>query len=220
MFISLRNLRGIPSFRKPKLSTKALPNQTQYILTCNELKLPGFVRCMQGDFTPLVISGRLDENALTAWNNIYMEFIELGADPKTRYLYGLRRDIALLNDEVLNVEICLYYLQISVKFAPELLGVLAKYGYKLKPMFTDSDIEVIYNRINSKKNILEQKIKELGTGATGGEKINEDYFINQVILLSETFCYKISYQDTTVKEYVFLVNRANKINDGNKRPNK
>jgi hypothetical protein len=116
------------------------------------------------DLSSLIIEGVPTEEELNAaWTDIFLEYLDANNDNGARYKITLRRDIAVLEAKLTQVESSLYVLQIY--HVQELVDVLRGLGYEdlqLDPANIDqyfADLNDVRNRSRELK--IDKELKEI-----------------------------------------------------------
>jgi len=180
-------------------------------LTCNELPLDRFIRCVcNEEYSQLVRTGTAPEHVLSqAWEKIYMEYVELDGSTNTLYLNQVRRDMMLLSSKIDRVITIVNMLSVAPN--QDLIAELRKgFLFPYKYSFLDQhqyhkDLAgTIYRlapwRLEYSK--LEKELAGLLEANDEGAKVDRSYFDNVLARLSRYNRYEILANSITVAAFV------------------
>lgn len=216
MSLSIKGSRAFNVWSKKRPGQSVSSPHTALYLRCDQLPLNRFIDCLiDNDLKSLVISGVPSEQQLiSAWENIYIEYISLNQSAESLYSIGIQKEVTLISDEISRVEEILYLL--SPQMLPfcngrenELVQILREYGYKQSFDFTTDysrTINAIRSRLNPKKLRLDSRLNEMAeyvkSKSTG--KPSRSVFDTNLIRMSRFQGYAIRAKDITVSEYVMI----------------
>jgi len=187
---------------------------------CDQLPLDKFITALiTGDYSVLVVSGQFTKAQLqTAWDNIYYEYLQISWRPAgTEYFIKLQSDEALLRDEVLTIELAIYYLSPALApyanaYYPRIIEGLKRYGYKITQPADGNytqQLKVLNNKLIPKRlrlKVLQQQIDDYYNKNIKAEKPSAENFYSVLRKLSRYMGYAIRVTDITVAEYAGLLN--------------
>jgi hypothetical protein len=216
MSLSLKGSRAYSLWSKKRPEKSASSPRTELYLRCNQLPLNIFIDCLiDNDLSGLVIRGRpTPEQLSAAWEDIYIEYIDLSQSAESLYSIRIQAEVTLLSDEIKRVEEILYFL--SPEMLPflngrenELVEILRSYGYKQRFDFTtdySKTIIAIRGRLNPKKLRLDSRLKEMGeyVKSKSNGKPSRSVFDTNLVRMSRFQGYSIRAKEITVAEYVMI----------------
>jgi hypothetical protein len=201
-------------------------NETIILKTISELNISDFEICMfKNNFSVLIITGKpSDEQLLSAWNEIYTEFIDLSGMAETNEL-EISKSIFYLNSRVKKIELYILLQRESLnKLGVPCIVAFDKiriYGHKLKWNKEHPDIEDFKRQLNiietnekrynhellaKQKELLDVMKKKQNGDVTVWQKRKEFVRLKNNI---GKFGFKIDNEKTTVEEFALMVHDYN-----------
>lgn len=219
-------MASMPSLNKARSRKPALSRYGLY-LTCSELPLERFIRCLcNEEYSLLVRTGTAPEHILQqAWEKIYCEYVELDGSTHTLYLNQLRRDLMLIGCKIDRVITIVNVLDLAPneQMIAELkeLRPPFKYNYKDMVQYRKDLVGTIHWlapwRLEYSK--LEKELDVLLKANEGGAKINRSYFDNALARLSKYNRYQVHANNLTVREFVIMLQQYLEFVDQTNRSN-
>ncbi len=126
--------------------------------TCDETPLSVFIKCVvDGDLSALIIEGSpAVEDLAEAWAMLYGEYLDLINSGEHKYVLSLQKEIAILDNEIQMIELCLYVLTI---------GYVEEIDEFLKTLDVYTDLDPLnpsyYQKIKAANDSLAQRRMEL-----------------------------------------------------------
>lgn len=178
---------------------------------CEQLPLSKFINCLcDENLLSLVISGNPELYELqAAWIAIYTEFIELSDEPDMKQLLRLYREVFVMKNKKLKVEMIVSYL--SVQWDEDFVNDLRKMNFRYKfdatrPQEYSRDLKMILTRITKWEidiEIYESEIAAILDKNKGG-KVDRVYFTKTLVRLGNYSKYRIDPAVCTVAEFLIL----------------
>jgi hypothetical protein len=181
---------------------------------CTDLPIYNFVKCsVSGDLKYLVKSGSPD-NLDEVWDKIKNEYAELCNDTSQAYLLNMVVKIDMLDKRLIIIQGIVD--QLSKRRNEDLITMLqVELGFPFQYIDLETDLK---NTITKAKfdlltlKTLEAEYKAYLEENKGGKELTEQDYEEQMIMLSKWQQCKYTLRDTTVSEYVALINRFNAEN--------
>jgi Zn-dependent M32 family carboxypeptidase len=193
--------------------------------SCDDLPLNLFIRCVvDHDLQALIIYGDPSvEDVAEAWANIYAEYLDLNEDNEGKYLLNLQKEIWLLNQNIIEVKSVVQLLRLM--YHEELVAILRYKNYDQALDFEDRDayvrdLMVIENSLAAE--ILQKEIKEQEVTdyvrSRGNDTLERKYFNKMLIRISKHMGYGVKAKETTVTEFVNMINDLLQVVESKKQP--
>lgn len=208
-----RSLTGMsPSWKKARPGQPVLSRYNLY-LTCSELPLERFIRCLcNGEYSLLLRKGTAPEHILQqAWEKIYSEYVELDGSTQTLYVNQLRRDIMLLSSRIDRV----IHIVNVLDMAPNaiLIAELKELRFPFNYDYSDflqyrKDLVATIHRLAPWRlefNKLEKELNAVIAANENGPKMDRSYFDNALARLSRFNQYQVKAINLTVSEFVTML---------------
>jgi hypothetical protein len=133
--------------------------------TIHDLPLDKFISALcDQDFNALVISGNPSQEELSqAWDEIFLDYLDLNGDNDARMDITLAKDIAILSARLQQIETCLFFLQVF--HVQEVADILTDIGFE-DVSLDPSDLEQYFENLNiirlrSKEIKIDIELKEI-----------------------------------------------------------
>lgn len=118
-----------PSIWRKKLHAPSASSRPAALYrTCSSLPLDRFITILTtSDLTPLIIYGEPSLADISeAWANIYAEYMDINDDNEGVYILRLQSQIALLKNNLIEIETALYCL--TLEYRQDLIDILEDHG--------------------------------------------------------------------------------------------
>lgn len=139
--------------------------------TLRELPLDRFITCICDDDLTALVKNADDfdrvkpEELILCWNDLFLDYIDLSQDSQTRYKITLKRDIAIFDARVAQIESSLTILGTPLfvkRVADHVQGIKGFEDIELDPADMDkyfADLQLIYNR--SRELHIDSELKKI-----------------------------------------------------------
>lgn len=180
--------------------------------SCHDLPLSVFIKIMTtGDAKYLIKRGYFTKKYVSnAWDNISQEYIELSGNKTQKVILSMVKDISQLKGKLFIVQAIVD--RLSVSYDPDLVRMLISLGFnnRYNPENKESYIQDLKRTITKAKSMLVQiseKEKSLSAIQSGNEKSTASDYENYIAQLSKYQGYFIDPKNTTVAQFIAIVNR-------------
>lgn len=173
-----------------------------------------------GKLEVLVIYGPATREVLeSAWEKIYDEFIEKMQDADGQYVHDQIRDLNLLRTKINAVTTIVEYIRwlLTAQIEVDLDSILSELNTwsNLSVRLDQSDkaaceriLEMVMAHVTTWKVEAEQmriEMEKSTAGQEGHAKMDREYFDHLLVALSIANKFKVNRQETTVREFVIMV---------------
>lgn len=195
----------------------------KFITSCNDLMMDKFIKCLlHKEYSCLILEGSPTEIEMReVWDNIFMDYLDLMDNNKTKLLAKSIKDIARNEAKLMVIELALRVLSHHYEFIGEenyLICVknLKDYGYDYE---YPRDDEARMKDLERVRSVSKMAIIKLQSDRANYDKllnenqnkvVRESDFNETFIALSKFMGYSVKPQTTTVSEYCGMIKTISK----------
>lgn len=180
----------------------------------NELPLFNFIQCIiYGNYKFLVKSkGFIKRSKLKKhWESIFSEYLEKSGDNSNIFLLSSTKEYAILLNKINLIDDCIEMMSTG-GYNKDLALLLKNVGYPLSKTNDNEKFIKSLKSIQSRAKLLVLRANKIKSDLdkfkenSGSESIKEQDFTELLIMLSKIQGYQITSKNTTVDEFVLLLN--------------